>query len=960
PGIGSINANGVFTAPAFLSAATNVVVTARLASNWNIAATATMTLLPSATPAAPAPAPSSNSSSSNSGGTLQLTPPTSTLYLQQSTTLTPSFNGSTLPGTSVVWSIQPGIGSINANGVFTAPAFLSAATNVVVTARLASNWNIAATASVALLPSAPLNTLRLNPPSLTLNAKDTVSLTAQLNQSPIAASSLSWQLQPALGSISASGTYTAPTSVAAATQVVVTARLLSNPSVSASTTITINPLISVSLSPSTGTVLSGASLPLTATVTGSTNQNVTWRLSSPIGSITSSGVYTAPANITSATSVMVIATSVADSSRSASSTLTIQPALSSAITLPVEVYGGNGVISSVNFEVSATQAANARSLYMQIHGFDFVGEVSVQVNNGSWVELNDTNFRLFPLDAVYGGIGGGHSTVRGHLSLATGSIVAGQNRLSFRFNRTDGFTNGFRVLAFNLRDSSQQNLLPATLFEQDDPTRWRAPLSDPAAIQRGRDLWNNAPLTVPFKGSIKARCASCHAQDGRDLKYFNYSNLTIRTRAVFHGLTEQQGNEIASYIRSLPIEAPGRPWNPPYQPGPGLDSRPVTQWAAGAGLSAVLEQDAETLRAIFPNGINSTATAPSGELSAREIPVAFQLPDWNHWLPQIHPIDAYPNFENSDGMEHYLRLRSWLRPGSASAYVGSRDVFLHWGNRVGDFVRTFPLKSGTTEWSELDVRERYSVRQWQLTKMWELQQEFRLEDLSRSWFGPQADARAWNNALAFTVSPHMTGIPRGAAGLRNGLVVTNQFLSFAWYHLQLILNNSNKLQEGTSPIDWPYVYGFIKDMNTYAPQAGLATIWLTKSGQIYNTGAGPQDYAGWSPSVNNISFYLHHDMRSAYRAISAAERNQLIAVQMRHWLNTVKRFPVNQLYGAGFTSPNEQIGAFNLFDGRWSEKTLWTIREMKLLGVDPTLIQDLGAWAATVWPTSANWAAESR
>ncbi|MGI2909742.1 hypothetical protein, partial [Tolypothrix sp. VBCCA 56010] len=100
PGIGSINANGVFTAPAFLSAATNVVVTARLASNWNIAATATMTLLPSAPPAAPAPAPSSNSSSSNSGGTLQLTPPTSTLYLQQSTTLTPSFNGSTLPGTS--------------------------------------------------------------------------------------------------------------------------------------------------------------------------------------------------------------------------------------------------------------------------------------------------------------------------------------------------------------------------------------------------------------------------------------------------------------------------------------------------------------------------------------------------------------------------------------------------------------------------------------------------------------------------------------------------------------------------------------------------------------------------------------------------------------------------------------------------------------------------------------------
>ena len=103
-------------------------------------------------------------------------------------------------------------------------------------------------------------------------------------------------------------------------------------------------------------------------------------------------------------------------------------------------------------------------------------------------------------------------------------------------------------------------------------------------------------------GAIKAHCSDCHSEDGRDLKYFNYSNNSIVVRSVFHGLTTAQGNQIASYIRSLNVPNPGRPWNPPYQPGPGLDSKPVTDWAAGAGLSAVLDSDAEIQPYIVPGG----------------------------------------------------------------------------------------------------------------------------------------------------------------------------------------------------------------------------------------------------------------------------------------------------------------------------------------------------------------------
>jgi hypothetical protein len=87
----------------------------------------------------------------------------------------------------------------------------------------------------------------------------------------------------------------------------------------------------------------------------------------------------------------------------------------------------------------------------------------------------------------------------------------------------------------------------------------------------------------------------CHTEDGRDLKYFNFSNYSIVSRSCFHGLSTRQGEQIASYIRSLPLPNPGRPWNPPYQPRPGVDARPVSHWAVGAGLAWVLNQDIDAL-----------------------------------------------------------------------------------------------------------------------------------------------------------------------------------------------------------------------------------------------------------------------------------------------------------------------------------------------------------------------------
>ena len=80
------------------------------------------------------------------------------------------------------------------------------------------------------------------------------------------------------------------------------------------------PAVSVSVSPNSVSLASGGTQQFSATVSGSSNTSVTWSASA--GTITSTGVFTAP-KVTSSSSVTVRATSVADTTRSASATVSV-------------------------------------------------------------------------------------------------------------------------------------------------------------------------------------------------------------------------------------------------------------------------------------------------------------------------------------------------------------------------------------------------------------------------------------------------------------------------------------------------------------------------------------------------------------------------------------------------------------------------------------------------------------
>lgn len=769
--------------------------------------------------------------------------------------------------------------------------------------------------------------------------------------------SVVWSLTPTVGSISPSGLYTAPSSISSMQKVWAIA---SSPSMSARAIIYLQPGTNVSISPGAVSLSLGESKQFTATVTGTTNLGVSWSLNPAVGTISSTGLYKAPQTLASSQTIALTARSVADPSKSASVLLTV--AVPVAVTLPVEIMGSNGTTIPVPVTVpgSADVSGNLK-LWMQIHALDYEDKISVQVNNAPWISLNTTTTNLLGLANAYGGIGGGFHTLKLTVNLPSGYIQTGLNIVRFRFNMTDGRSSGFRVLAFNFQKSDGTLLLPPDMFVDDNPSLWEPPLRSPSDISTGRTLWFQAPLTVPTVNGpapIRARCSNCHAQDGRDLKYFNYSNISIRARSVFHGLTAQQGDQIASYIRSLNISAPGRPWNPPYQPGPGLDSKPVEEWAAGAGLDAVAESDQQSLDGIFPGGIQDAVFSPAGNLSVRETRVAFELPDWNRWLPPVHPLDAWGDeFTNSQFFQGYTYLRSQLRYQDAAVYANSKAQFGIWQSNFIAFVGGKILPPDSPGWTRDHVNKVYATPLWVMVKLWEMMNEFGLEDLARSVLvHPQADSRAWYSGIPFITSPNLLKIPQASASLQNGKMSTHAYLAYVWYHVQLILNNSNKENFG-SPIDWPYTLSSVNNMaaQTGLPQVSLRYIWRIKALQLSNNGKGPEyGVTGWHWPVTDPAYEVFQDpdSRSVWKGTSPSTRLLLYEASLKAYLNAVTAFTPQQFY-AGATTPATTPLPGQPF-GNFADRIWYSIPLYRHFGVSQTVIDQIANWAKTLWP-NANW-----
>jgi hypothetical protein len=391
-----------------------------------------------------------------------------------------------------------------------------------------------------------------------------------------------------------------------------------------------------------------------------------------------------------------------------------------ALLLPIEVLGNGSpsepTVASTTLPLAQVDIASVANLYVQCHRCGFYGppefealslplvtvKASLRIDGGAsggagtWIDITDANVQLDPVSLAHGGINGGLFTTTFKVPVddaARSRLVGtpGLNTIEFRFNGTDGGSNGYRILDVQFQDAGGRNLSPVTETWADISAEKAAGKNPSVTASQGQALWTGRKTLIKstlVPRTIRAACSDCHAADGRDLQYFNYSDNSIVQRSRFHGLTQAQGESIAAFLRSslygkvadVPSAAP---WNPPFQPGPGLDSQPVEQWSAGAGLAAVLPDGAAFVKEFVGQPVDGTPlSVTQAEITAamditkvtntRETRLPIQFPDWNAWLPVVHPLDVWApdsgqttglfeqGYNGADPLSAYTSLKAWL------------------------------------------------------------------------------------------------------------------------------------------------------------------------------------------------------------------------------------------------------------------------------------------------------------
>jgi cytochrome c553 len=422
------------------------------------------------------------------------------------------------------------------------------------------------------------------------------------------------------------------------------------------------------------------------------------------------------------------------------------------------------------------------------------------------------------------------------------------------------------------KQNATDNLIDGTTFQYWEPDSWTAPAGYDGSsfVSAGEALWSSENTLEGLLGEpLVAACGSCHASDGRDLQYFGYSNKTIVARSQSHGLTEDEGKKIAAYIRSLEFEhadgsaaatnSPGTPWDPPYQPGPtgfgpngtkGPEEADPYYWAAGAGIEWALDSDSETIEYAFPasgNPKNPNGIAYTSEgglpwtryrisdgaewggnggldrgtaINVREIPISAQFPDWNNWLPDVHPHDGLDRLFDGSAFESHMnggdsffqsaspaQVEDWIDQANSHFF---QDLKLNWDENN-------PSTNSTSNSNVLiNQHAILGANQWRAVRVWELQHKYHFEDKANNlhcdgspteWCEPLG----WLGSMrtVFDMAPHVAGSDYDASPYVYGTETDNDYFNHIWYQMQLIVNPGTDGNGGNSPIDEGYQEAFL-------------------------------------------------------------------------------------------------------------------------------------------------------
>jgi len=284
--VGTITPAGLYTAPQNLPAQTSATVGAVSQADATKTASALVTI--------------------SSDVTVSVSPATADVELGATRQFTATVAGSGNPNRAVNWSVSSAgcsgadCGLIDANGNFVAPQILPSPPTITVTARSIADAAKSFAATARVTSNFTLAVMGPDTVDNGATAQFAALLTPAPNSNP--SPSVTWSVSGpgctgnGCGTISNSGSFTAPQFAPNPTSVVIRATPVADPSRAATKTVTIIDFISVTIAPTSASVELGQSLPFSATVTGAQNITVTWDVNGIIGGNLIVGTITNPVN----------------------------------------------------------------------------------------------------------------------------------------------------------------------------------------------------------------------------------------------------------------------------------------------------------------------------------------------------------------------------------------------------------------------------------------------------------------------------------------------------------------------------------------------------------------------------------------------------------------------------------------------------------------------------------------
>lgn len=273
----------------------------------------------------------------------------------------------------VIWSIENdpqdgSLGTISNTGLYTAPQNVPNPAQIVIRATSVEDKSAFGIAPILIVPPVKVT---ISPKSQVVNAGTSFKFNATIenaDEDP----SVKWEVLGGVqnGTIEQDGYYTAPDVVPNPPDV--TIKVTSNFDTSAfdTATVTIGKPIEVEVSPNFVYVNVTKTQQFTATVKNTSNQQVTWSVygGASNGTINSSGLYTAPANVPNPNIISIIATSVADPTKSGGAQVVIAPPIQVSIS-PSEAK--LALKETKLFSASVYNTSNTNVTYSVVEGANY-------------------------------------------------------------------------------------------------------------------------------------------------------------------------------------------------------------------------------------------------------------------------------------------------------------------------------------------------------------------------------------------------------------------------------------------------------------------------------------------------------------------------------------------------------------------------------------------------------------